>query len=126
VIRASRETKILYFILLIAAVLAWFIQQELTPDELHGILARCYVFNILLAALIHVAMIGLKKRHVEKLGFVFLSGSGLKFLLFFLLIYPVFNADGHLSSMEFASFFIPYSLITIMETAALVRQLNRV
>jgi len=28
--------------------------------------------------------------------------------------------------MEFASFFIPYSLITIMETAALVRQLNRV
>jgi len=38
----------------------------------------------------------------------------------------VFNADGHLSSMEFASFFIPYSLITIMETAALVRQLNRV
>ena len=71
-------------------------------------------------------MIGLKNRHVEKLGFVFLSGSGLKFLLFFLLIYPVFNADGHLSSMEFASFFIPYGLITIMETAALVRQLNRV
>ena len=70
-------------------------------------------------------MIGLKKALVEKLGFVCLSGSGLKVLLFFLLIYPVFNADGDLSSMEFASFFIPYSLITVMETAALVRLLNR-
>lgn len=123
--RASREKKLLYPTLLVAAVLAWLIQQELTPDELHGILARCYIFNIFMAALIHRAMIGLKKAHVEKLGFVFLSGSGLKVLLFFLLIYPVFNADGDLSSMEFASFFIPYSLITVMETAALVRQLNR-
>ena len=123
--RASREKKLLYPTLLVAAVLAWLIQQELTPDELHGIVARCYIFYIFMAALIHLAMIGLQKAHAEKLGFVFLSGSGLKVLLFFLLIYPVFNADGDLSSMEFASFFIPYSLITVMETAALVRQLNR-
>jgi len=123
--RTSRDKKLLYPTVLIAPVLAWLIQQELTPDELHEILARCYIFNSFSAALIHVVMIGLKKRHVEKLGFVFLSGSGLKFLLFFLLIYPVFNADGDLSSLEFASFFIPYSLMTVMETAVLVRQLNR-
>ena len=62
---------------------------------------------------------------LEKIGFVFLIGSGLKFLLFFLLLYPAFNADGELSSMEFASFFIPYTLTTVVENVVLVRQLSR-
>ena len=52
-------------------------------------------------------------------------GTSLKFLFFFLFIYPVFNADGDLSSMEFATFFIPYSLTTAVETVVLVQQLNR-
>ena len=67
----------------------------------------------------------LAKVRGEKIGFVFLMGSGLKFLLFFLLLYPAFNADGELSSMEFASFFIPYTLTTVVENVVLVRQLSR-
>jgi F0F1-type ATP synthase assembly protein I len=111
--------------LIFIVVLAWLVQQELTPKELHGILARCYVFNTVLAVLIYAVILRLKDRHSEKIGFVFLLGSGLKFLLFFLLLYPAFNADGELSSMEFASFFIPYTLTTVVENVVLVRQLSR-
>ena len=112
-------------VLFVVTVLVWLVQQELTPKELHGILARCYVFNTVLAVLIYVVILRLKDRHSEKIGFVFLIGSGLKFLLFFLLLYPAFNADGELSTMEFASFFIPYTLITVVENVVLVRQLSR-
>lgn len=117
--------KRLYPVLFVVTVLVWLVQQELTPKELHGILARCYVFNTVLAVLIYVVILRLKDRHSEKIGFVFLIGSGLKFLLFFLLLYPAFNADGELSSMEFASFFIPYILTTVAENVVLVRQLSR-
>ena len=123
--KTRRSEKRLYSVLIFIVVLAWLVQQELTPKELHGILARCYVFNTVLAVLIYVVILRLKDRHSEKIGFVFLIGSGLKFLLFFLLLYPAFNADGELSSMEFASFFIPYTLNTVVENVVLVRQLRR-
>jgi F0F1-type ATP synthase assembly protein I len=123
--KTRRSEKRLYSVLIFIVVLAWLVQQELTPKELHGILARCYVFNTVLAVLIYVVILRLKDRHSEKIGFVFLIGSGLKFLLFFLLLYPAFNADGELSSMEFASFFIPYALTTVVENVVLVRQLSR-
>ena len=112
--KTRRSEKRLYSVLIFIVVLAWLVQQELTPKELHVILARCYVFNTVLAVLIYVVILRLKDRHSEKIGFVFLIGSGLKFLLFFLLLYPAFNADGELSSMEFASFFIPYTLTTVV------------
>ena len=124
-IKTRRSEKRLYSVLIFIVVLAWLVQQELTPKELHGILACCYVFNTVLAVLIYVVILRLKDRHSEKIGFVFLMGSGLKFLLFFLLLYPAFNADGELSSMEFASFFIHYTLTTVVENAVLVRQLSR-
>ena len=123
--KTRRSEKRLYSVLIFIVVLAWLVQQELTPKELHGILARCYVFNTVLAVLIYVVILRLKDRHSEKIGFVFLIGSGLKFLLFFLLLYPAFNADGELSSMEFASFFIPYIVTTVAENVVLVRQLSR-
>jgi F0F1-type ATP synthase assembly protein I len=123
--KTTLSGKRLYPVLFVVTVLVWLVQQELTPKELHGILARCYVFNTVLAVLIYVVILRLKDRHSEKIGFVFLIGSGLKFLLFFLLLYPAFNADGELSSMEFASFFIPYILTTVAENVVLVRQLSR-
>ena len=123
--KTTLSGKRLYPVLFVVIVLVWLVQQELTPKELHGILARCYVFNTVLAVLIYVVILRLKDRHSEKIGFVFLIGSGLKFLLFFLLLYPAFNADGELSSMEFASFFIPYIVTTVAENVVLVRQLSR-
>ncbi|MBL6670350.1 MAG: hypothetical protein ISP63_00295 [Flavobacteriaceae bacterium] len=114
-----------YPLLFLLAALAGFLHQSFAPEEAREIVIRCYVLNTLLAALIHFVILRLRDRHSEKLGFLFLIGSSLKFLFFFLFIYPVFNADGDLSSMEFATFFIPYSLTTAVETVVLVQQLNR-
>ena len=53
-----------------------------------------------------------------------MAGSGLKFLLFFLLFYPSYKADGNMSTLEFISFFIPYAICLILEVSYLSKELN--
>ncbi len=124
-INADQLKNGFYPLLFVLAALVGMVHQSFVPDAAREILIRCYLLNTLLASLIHFVILRLRDRHSDKLGFIFLIGSSLKFLFFFLFIYPVFNADGDLSSMEFATFFIPYSLTTAVETVVLVQQLNR-
>jgi hypothetical protein len=84
-----------------------------------------YSANFLLAIVVFTVLMRLRKRHTEKLGFLFLAGTGLKFLMFFLLFYPGFRSDGVMSRSEFAVFFMPYGLSSLVETVFLVRVLNR-
>lgn len=114
----------LYVILFAAAAFCLVAQSMLFDQQVFGVLGGSYLMNVLLAALIYTVIIRLRKQHTEKLGFVFLIGSGLKFLCFFIFLNPVFKADGDLSNLEFATFFIPYALTTAIETIALVRELN--
>lgn len=111
-------------ILFAAAAFCLVAQSMLFDQQVFGVLGGSYLMNVLLAALIYTVIIRLRKQHTEKLGFVFLIGSGLKFLCFFIFLNPVFKADGDLSNLEFATFFIPYALTTTIETIALVRELN--
>lgn len=111
-------------ILFAAAAFCLVAQSMLFDQQVFGVLGGSYLMNVLLAALIYTVIIRLRKQHAEKLGFVFLIGSGLKFLCFFIFLNPVFKADGDLSNLEFATFFIPYALTTAIETIALVRELN--
>ena len=63
-----------------------------------------------------------------QLGFLFIAGSFLKFLLFFLFFYPEFKSDGVIDQGEFASFFVPYFLALIVETyfaAVLLKNLEK-
>lgn len=114
-----------YFTLTISAFAALFLQSHLSHLPIEGILAKTYVLNNLLAAVVFTVLYRLRKKHIEKLGFLFLAGTGLKFLAFFLFIYPTFHADGELSRNEFVVFFVPYALSTAVETTFLVRILNR-
>jgi F0F1-type ATP synthase assembly protein I len=57
-------------------------------------------------------------------GFIFLGGSGLKFLVFFLVFYPYYRQDGVMATSEFAAFFIPYATCLILEVIFLSKQLN--
>ena len=113
-----------YVILFTASALCLGAQSMLFDQHLVGVLGGSYLMNVLLAAMIYTVIIRLRKQHAEKLGFVFLIGSGLKFLCFSLFLNPLFKADGDLSNLEFATFFIPYALTTAIETIALVRELN--
>ena len=41
----------------------------------------------------------------DQIGFLFLGGSMLKFLFFFIVFYPFYNADGNMETLEFTIFF---------------------
>ena len=114
-----------YITLLVVALLGVFFQSTFTGQQIAGPLANSYLVNNALAALIFTLLFRWRQRHIEKLGFLFLAGTGLKFLTFFIVFYPVFRADGELTGEEFILFFVPYTLSTLVETVFLVRILNR-
>lgn len=84
-----------------------------------------YTVNGILAFCIVLILFLLRKKFQSQLGFLFLVGSGLKFLLFFLLFYPEYRADGLMSRGEFLTFFVPYGLSLILETFVLSKILNK-
>ena len=58
-------------------------------------------------------------------GYVFLGGSMLKFLVFFLFFYPNFTVDDELSRVEFSVFFVPYIVTLSITVVASARILNK-
>jgi cell division protein FtsW (lipid II flippase) len=114
-----------YATLLVVSLLGVFAQSSFTGQQVAGFLLKSYVVNNVLAAVIFTLLFRWRKRHIEKLGFLFMAGTGLKFLTFFIVFYPAFNADGELTKDEFVLFFVPYVLSTLVETIFLARILNR-
>ena len=84
-----------------------------------------YIVNGLLAILIFGFLFKMKEKYKEQLGFLFLGGSVLKFVVFFMVFYPVYKADGSITKLEFAAFFVPYILSLILETLSLAKWLNK-
>jgi hypothetical protein len=114
-----------YATLFVVALLGVFAQSSFTGQEVAGPLLKSYIVNNVLAAVIFTFLFRWRKRHIEKLGFLFMAGTGLKFLTFFIVFYPAFYADGELTKDEFVLFFVPYALSTLVETVFLARILNR-
>jgi len=92
---------------------------------LDGILGTSYLLNYMMAAGAFATLLKLKNKHVDKLGFISLGGTLIKFVVFFLVFDPLFKEDGETTRGEFAIFFIPYVCATILETVFLVRILNK-
>ena len=84
-----------------------------------------YVVNLILVVAIFGLLYLSKKKFKDQLGFLFIAGSALKFGVFFVVFYPFFKLDGHISKLEFAAFFVPYGLGLILETFSLVKWLNK-
>ncbi|WP_457618937.1 DUF6168 family protein [Lutibacter sp.] len=74
-----------------------------------------YIVNVLLAIVIYIGLIKLKKNNEQILGFVFLIGSFLKFSIFFLYFYPAYKQDGNMSTLEATSFLTPYFVCLTVE-----------
>ena len=53
-----------------------------------------------------------------------MAGSGLKFVVFFILFYPEYQRDGTMQTSEFTAFFVPYALCLVIEVFYLSKQLN--
>jgi FtsH-binding integral membrane protein len=83
-----------------------------------------YVVNYLLAAVVLIVVEKTLNKNSAQAGFVFMAGSALKFLVFFLVFYPIYKADDEMQAVEFATFFIPYAICLITEVIYLSKQLN--
>jgi hypothetical protein len=86
---------------------------------------QAYIFNALAAVLILTFMLRLAQKSKDYLGFVFMGGSLLKFLVFFVFFYPVYKADDKIQALEFSSFFIPYLICLSFKSFVLLKSLNR-
>lgn len=89
------------------------------------LMPQAYAFNAAAAIGILSLMLRLAKKSKDYLGFVFMGGSLLKFLVFFLFFYPSYKADGEISALEFSSFFIPYLISLSFKSFVLLRSLNQ-
>ena len=65
-----------------------------------------------------------RKKHKDNLGYLYLIGSGLKFIAFYFFFLPSYRADGVIDKQEFFTFFIPYVSSLILETFTLIQLLE--
>ena len=108
------------------AFTAHFLVNTLIEESVTvGQLLYSYTINILLACGVIILLFVLKKKLKDQLGFLFMGSSMLKFVFFFILFYPKYNADGVLTRLEFLTFFIPYVICLITESVILSKFLNR-
>lgn len=88
------------------------------------LVVRSYWFNGLSSMIIFVSILLANRFQPRSSGFLFMAGSGLKFVFIFIFFYPHYHADGIVQRAEFLSFFIPYSLSVITEVYFLAKKLN--
>ncbi|PWK25444.1 hypothetical protein [Maribacter polysiphoniae] len=90
-----------------------------------NLIVLSYVVNCILAASIFIFIYIFRSKLKNQIGFLFMGGSFIKFLFFFLLFYPTYKADGEMSRLEFAAFFVPYGISLIIETIFTAQTLKK-
>ena len=89
------------------------------------LLNACYLFNTLIGVIFYYLLLFVSKHNPTILGWVFLLTSGIKFLLFFKLIFPSFQLMDLSPYQEFLTFFVPYTFALSLEIYQLINNLNR-
>ncbi len=119
-----RFAAILFFMLLLALIVyltgLYFLNIPLWENKV----IQAYVINYLLAIAIYAYLFSARKKYSDSLGFLFMAGSFLKFAAFFIFFYPAYHADNKIETIEFATFFIPYTICLIVETMGLIKILQ--
>ena len=96
----------------------------LNKDIFENQIISSYLVNFSLAVFVFLVVIKKLSNNSAQAGFVFMGGSALKFLVFFLVFYPSYKGDGNIETLEFLAFFIPYATCLIAEVIYLSKQLN--
>ena len=113
-------------ILCVAFILHIFVLNFSGLPLFNDMIIEAYLINLALAIGIFGFLFKMKDKYGNQLGFLFLGGSFLKFIVFFIVFYPFYTSDGDVSSVEFSAFFIPYVLCLVIETFSLVKWLNKI
>ena len=90
-----------------------------------GILKACYLFNTIIGVIFYYLLLFVSKHNPTILGWVFLLTSGIKFLLFFKLIFPSFQLMDLSPYQEFLTFFVPYTSALSLEIYQLTNNFNQ-
>lgn len=85
---------------------------------------QAYLLNVFLAVVIFTVLYLFRVKWKDQIGFLFLGGSMLKFVFFFIFFYPDYMGDEQMETMEFISFFIPYLVCLLLETLFTAKMLN--
>ncbi|MEX0314694.1 MAG: DUF6168 family protein [Allomuricauda sp.] len=108
---------LLVILLFVSFGLHILVLSNMELPTLDNLIVRSYVVNGLLAAIIFMLLYKFRQKLKNQIGFLFMGGSLLKFLFFFLLFYPTYKSDGDMSGLEFGAFFIPYAVALFLETS---------
>lgn len=126
----SVRNPILLFLLILIPLLCvsfylhTFILQDNDFPKYGDRIVLSYAINFLLASIIYIGIHRFRNRLKTQIGFIFMGGSFLKFIVFFILFYPSYTSDGGMGSSEFAAFFVPYAICLIVETGFTAKMLQ--
>jgi len=102
-----------------------FVLSQLELPLFDNLIIASYLVNCSLALVIYLSLFLLKNKMSEQIGFLYMGGSFVKFLFFFIFFYPYYKLDGGLDSLEFAAFFVPYVISLIFETLGVMEFLKK-
>jgi len=126
-----RINPVVQFLVLLTLILgvSFFVQDAIlaqkTPPDFEDQLILSYSINGFLAGLIYCVLYIFRVKLKNQIGFLFIAGSFLKFIFFFIFLYPNYISDGQISGIEIASFFIPYGISSGIETIYSVKMLQK-
>jgi len=125
---AKRNPVLLFLGILIPLLgLSFFLHttflQHKGLSKYGNLIVLSYGVNFVLAAAIYIGLHSFRNRIKNQIGFLFMAGSFLKFIVFFILFYPSYKADGTMATSEFAAFFVPYAICLIVETVFTAKML---
>lgn len=89
-----------------------------------SIIVLSYSFNFIIAITIYLSTLFFSEHNISTSITAFISLSILKFILFYLVLYPYFLSDNVIKTEEVFVFFIPYTICSILEIKQLSKFLN--
>ena len=117
--------QIIGFYVVLTAILApSFLLHQKFYDAF--LLTESYFYNALIACVVVTLVLIFQKKHKDYISFYFFLGTTIKFLVFFLVIYPEYKKDGdQIDKVLLIAFFLPYFLTLVIETVALIYLVNK-
>lgn len=88
-------------------------------------LLSCYLINLIVTVLLFLIIGFVHRANSSITGYIFLTGTLLKFIIYFSLVKPILTQDGEVTKLKFFFFFVPYILSLIIEVFWLVRFMNQ-
>lgn len=120
---------LLFAIVLLATLgLAFLVHTTILDSLGHSrfddLIVASYWVNGVLATFIYGILFLFRKSLKNYIGYLFMGGSFLKFIFFFVIFYPAYRADGDMDKFEFAAFFLPYVICLVIETIFTAKMLK--